>query len=369
MEILLSTLKWSAAAGTAALLLTLCKPLLDRRYSAKWRYAAWLVLALLLLLAPVRWEDRLPRRAEPPVIIDVPQADVDFRDGLTVRPAQAPAAPKEPGRPSPRESLPLETVLATLWLAGAGLFLLRHLAGTRRFARRARRWSRPAGEDAARLYESVRLEMGLGKAPPLAVSAQADSPMVLGLFRPRLLLPEGDFAPRQLAFIFRHELTHYLRRDLWYKLVLLSANALHWFNPLIYLLRREAERDLELTCDDAVMAGADLETRRAYSETLLSSIRPQKRKSLLSTHFYGGKEAMKERFRNILGKRGRKRGLAVLAAALLATVGAACAFGLRSGRPASMIRRSSPGSPACTRTRPSFRRRSCGRRPPRSGPP
>ena len=121
MEILLSTLKWSAATGTAALLLTLCKPLLDRRYSAKWRYGAWLVLALLLLLAPVRWEDRLPRRAKPPVIIDVPHAAVDFRDGLTVRPAQAPAVPMEPGRPAPRESLPLETVLATLWLAGAGL--------------------------------------------------------------------------------------------------------------------------------------------------------------------------------------------------------------------------------------------------------
>ena len=61
MEILLDTLKWSAVVGAAALLMTALKPLLDRRYSPKWRYGAWLVLAVLLLAAPVQWERLLPR--------------------------------------------------------------------------------------------------------------------------------------------------------------------------------------------------------------------------------------------------------------------------------------------------------------------
>ena len=106
---------------------------------------------------------------------------------------------------------------------------------------------------------------------------------------------------------------------------------MHWFNPLAWLLRREAERDLELTCDDAVVAGRDDEERRAYSEALLSSIHRQKglSRAALSTHFYGGKEVMMERFRNILGNRGRKWGGLVLAIALLATVAAACALGVK----------------------------------------
>ena len=54
MELMLSLLKWSVIVGAAALLLTLFKPLLDRRYSAKWRWGAWLVMAVFLLLAPVR---------------------------------------------------------------------------------------------------------------------------------------------------------------------------------------------------------------------------------------------------------------------------------------------------------------------------
>lgn len=332
MEVLLNTLKWSLAVGGAALVLTLLRPLLDRRYSAKWRYGAWLAMAVLLLLAPA--VSLLPPAAvEPPVVIEAPRVEVSVsrQSGLTLaapRPAAGPRSPESGGdRPA---AFPLERGLAALWLSGAALFLLYYLAGTWRFTRRARRWSRPAGADSRRIYEAVRREMGLKKAPPLRVSAAVESPMVAGPLRPVLLLPGEDFGDRELAFIFRHELTHYRRRDLWYKLILLAAGAVHWFNPLIWLLRREAERDLELTCDDAVVAGADGETRRAYSEALMASLRPQRGRSVLSTHFYGGKAVMKERFRNILGQRGRRWGAAVLAAALLVTVGAACAFGVRS---------------------------------------
>lgn len=319
MEALLNTLKWSAAIGGAALLLTLLKPLLDKRYSAGWRHGAWLAMAVLLILAPIQWDAVLPRSPiEPPLVIEVPTVSVSR--GVSPQPFGADLQPAAPA------ALSLEQVLTGVWLTGAALVLLYHLAGTWRFIRRANRWSCPAGEEIPQVYEGVCREMGLKKAPPLCRSAAVDSPMVTGLFRPRLLLPDEDMGARELAFILRHELTHYRRHDLWYKLILLLANALHWFNPLIWLLRRESEKDLELTCDDAVVAGADAETRRAYSETLLASIHRQRQRAVFSTHFYGGNSVMKERFRNILGKRGRKRGFAVLAAALALTVAAAGAF-------------------------------------------
>ena len=337
MEILLNTAKWSATVGAATLIFTLLKPLLDKRYSAKWRYGAWLAMAVLLLLAPVQWGRFLPQApAEPPVVIEVPRLEVTVspQAGLTF---QQPSAGVLRPDPVPRPVISLEKALTALWLSGTAAFMSYYLLGTWRFTRRARRWSRPAGGDAAQVYEAVRQEMGLTATPLLAVSFAVDSPMAVGLFRPRLLLPEECFESRQLAFILRHELTHYRRRDLWYKLVLLAANALHWFNPLIWLLRREAEQDLELTCDGAVVSGADDETRRAYSEALLASIRPRKGRAVLSTHFSSGKAAMKERFRNILGKRGRKRGLTVLTAALTVTVAAAGVFGVRSAAMDGML--------------------------------
>lgn len=337
MELLLDVLKWSVIVGAAALVLTLLKPLLDKRYSAKWRYGVWLVMAVFLLLAPVQWGALVPEApVTPPVVIEVPQMEVSVsrQEGLSIqrpavtpvaRPAGTVAAEKKPA------VIPLDKILTSLWLAGMGLFFVYYLFGTWYFNRKARRWSQCAGEDTLRVYEAVWQEMGLKKAPPLRVSAVVDSPMVIGMFRPCLLLPGEGFAEQELMFILRHELTHYRRRDLWYKLVLLAANGMHWFNPLAYLLRREAERDLELTCDDAVVAGRDALERRAYSEALLGSIHRQKGLGLavLSTHFYGGKEVMMERFRNILGNRGRKWGVLALALALLATVAAACTFGVK----------------------------------------
>ncbi len=345
MELMLSLLKWSVIVGAAALLLTLFKPLLDRRYSAKWRWGAWLVMAVFLLLAPVRWESFAPRTADgPPVVIEVPKVEVSVsrQEGIsfqrpqgTVPPPSVPAVrPAGMGPQVRNRTFPLEELLMTLWIAGAALFLLYHGLGTWFFTRKARRWSRSAGEETLRVYEEVCQEMGVRRPPVLRVSPEAGSPMMMGLLRPRLMLPTEDIGERELAFVLRHELTHHRRHDLWYKLALLLANGMHWFNPLIFLLRREAERDLELTCDDAVVARADAETRRAYSETLLASVHRQKglSRAVLSTHFYGGKEVMKERFRNILGKRGRKWGGLALALVLLGTVAAACTFGVKASQ-------------------------------------
>lgn len=338
MELLLHLLKWSMIVGAAALALTLLKPLLDRRYSAKWRYGAWLVMAVLLLLAPVRWEKAAPQvPVAPAVVIEVPEVEISVsrEDGVSFR------RPKTAGLPTvsvpaasavKSKTFPLEELLITLWITGGALFLLYYALGTWFFTRRARRWSRCADEETLRVFDAVCRDMGLRRPPALRISSAVNSPMMVGLFRSTLLLPGEDLDELELTFILRHELTHHRRHDLWYKLLLTLVNALHWFNPLIYLLRREAERDLELTCDDAVVAGTGPDIRRAYSETLLASIHRRKGlgRAVLSTHFYGGKEVMKERFRNILGKRGRKRGVFVLVAVLAVIVAAACAFALQT---------------------------------------
>ena len=97
-------------------------------------------------------------------------------------------------------------------------------------------------------------ELRVGRTPPLLHTPDVDSPMVLGLARPVLLLPEGQLPEEALEVVLRHELTHLKRRDVAYQALLLLARTVHWFNPLVWWMGREAGRSLEDTVS-AVLAG------------------------------------------------------------------------------------------------------------------
>ena len=96
--------------------------------------------------------------------------------------------------------------------------------------------------------------------------------MLIGFMKSTIILPERIYNERELLLILRHELVHYQQHDLWYKLVLLATNAVHWFNPLVYLMNRQANHDVEQVCDDKVVANQDMDYRKAYSLTILRCV-------------------------------------------------------------------------------------------------
>ncbi len=148
---------------------------------------------------------------------------------------------------------------------------------------------------------------------PLRVSSAADCPMLAGFIHPTLYLSDEHISRTDAAFIFRHELTHYKHGDLWLKLLLLAARCLHWFNPLVHLIARFAQEDIEAACDDAVVRGHDGAYRRAYGETILRSAiaQAQKRKALVSC-FGDDKKTLMRRFEGLFDKSVKKRGVALV---------------------------------------------------------
>lgn len=125
-------------------------------------------------------------------------------------------------------------------------------------------------------------------------------------------------------YILRHELCHLKRRDMLLKLVLLAANAMHWFNPVVYLMLRQADEDIELACDSAATDGLELPERAAYSRTLLAAVQSSVRALPATTCFGGTVERLKRRITNVLGAQ-KKRGLGVVALVLALTLTAGCA--------------------------------------------
>lgn len=325
----------SAAVGAAAAAITLLTPLWDRHLLTAGRRRVWCLLVLALLIAP--WL-RLPISAG----LSAADSQVPEEQPVAVQvlPEAAPATPLQPpslvtagaessgGTQSVQSPLPqvsLKAVTAGLYLAGAAIFLLYQIIGHLLFCRKVRRWARPA-EDPV-LLEQYRALTARDRRPPrLLVLPGLASPMLAGLLRPVLLVPRESGRPQMVQWVLRHELTHWRRRDLMWKALALAANALHWFNPLVWLLRRRLDLDLEQSCDESVLENADAADRRTYGAVILSAASGGRCPSV-STSLRGGARALRQRLGRILDRpRKRGRGWSVLCGVLcLALVLSACA--------------------------------------------
>lgn len=277
-------LEVSLSTAPVILLLLLLGPLLEKRYVPRWRCWAWLVVAVRLLV-PVNFSLPEPlvelappeftaapaatRSAAPISAAVVQSAPVPSspRPALTPRPDPVPPAASSVDEPAPLPSLSL--VLPWVWEAGALGVVLWNLVGWLRFRRWLKRWAVPESspEAAARAAELSPVPVRLLRCPGLS------GPMMTGLFRPTVLLPDPPPEDGSLSFVLLHELTHFRRRDIWYKLLLLLAAAVHWFNPLVWGMLRAAEGDLERACDADVLRTLPPEARDTYAAAILAAAR------------------------------------------------------------------------------------------------
>lgn len=309
----------SASTGVVIAVLLLLTPALRKGTWAKWRCLVWVLLALRLLLP-----FQLPA-IHAPLAVSLPDQVLITQAESTPSPGPVPgeASPAPQQRPvSGPQSLSLLDILSLVWAAGALGFLGFHLVGHLRF----RRWllrcqQRQETPQAEALAQALAKDLGLRRPIPLVVSRAAPSPMTLGFFHPLVVLPPRAYSQEELTFILRHELAHRKGGHLWCKLLLLLAQGVHWFNPLVHWMAHQAEADLELACDDQVVKDAAPAQRQAYAQTILSSLEASVSKAApLSTQFQGGTHTMKARFQNILAPAPRRWGRGLPALALLAAV-------------------------------------------------
>lgn len=337
---LLNLLKTSLLGSLAILAMLVLKPLWRERYRAKTRCWLWLALAVFLLL-PVDFSVKnAPVQAAPPkdytLFVGTDKTAIQSTDNLfgdmAEKSGQSPAQVRDTiiQRPvtNPEQKttryIPVTTILFYGYLAGAAAFLLYQGVSYALFRRTVRRWKRDVTRaDYAAMLSDTAHDLGVS-APEMIVCEAISTPAVTGLLRPRLLLPHERYDVQELRYILRHELCHLKRRDMLLKLVLLAANAMHWFNPVVYLMLRQADEDIELACDSAATDGLELPERAAYSRTLLAAVQSSVRALPATTCFGGTVERLKRRITNVLGAQ-KKRGLGIVALVLALTLTAGCA--------------------------------------------
>lgn len=207
-------------------------------------------------------------------------------------------------------SITLLDVAAFVWMFGSMFFISVHLISYLHYKRQVIKKGTSIKDTCIlRQVSELKREMHIKCTVHTVRFPDASSPMIIGFFKPVLILPDEKYTSEELFFILKHELVHCKRRDLYIKLLLVAANAIHWFNPFIWIMQKEAAIDMELSCDERVTQGADYAMRKAYTETLLSTLHKGcVKRTALSTQFYGGKQIMKKRFKNILNNGGKKNG-------------------------------------------------------------
>ena len=320
----------SITAIPVILLLKLLANKLSRAYVAQWKYWMWLVLAVRMLIP---WSPELPMRS---VEITIPESSVgveadeqtitlpreelqmsipepsEYQEKISEQPQmmeQQKVPAKEAASIPPLDRGDALVVAELLWITVAVGYLAYHIIVNCVAGRRLRRWSRPADSALISRLSEIVGESGIPKGLRILVNSRISGPMVMGLFQPKLYLPERDYESEDLQYVLLHELTHYRRKDLWYKALLLVVNGVHWFNPFVYLMCREAQKDLECSCDSMVMNGAEREERRSYANLILDTAAYQEvSRGVLASNFYGGKGDLKMRIQNIFDTGKKKKG-------------------------------------------------------------
>lgn len=121
-----------------------------------------------------------------------------------------------------------------------------------------------------KILHSCKEELGIKRNLTVYISEAKTSPFLYGILKPRIVLPDIEFTDKELHYTFMHELTHWKRRDTMIKGILLLINAIHWYNPLAYILRKDIDRYCEFSCDERVVASLNKQERRDYCELILS---------------------------------------------------------------------------------------------------
>lgn len=335
----------SVSGSILALVLFAGKPLLKNTVSKAFSYYIWLLVLLRLVIpvaVPVNAMGMLFGIGQPGVsVAPIKQTGIPVGDqtGQTVVPANTQAVLQENNEavhtqtPSDTQwSLDMwkliQNNLLWIWLAGAAVSLGWYVTAYIYFLRRIRRsCDMPHQKDLA-VFEQMRV----GKRIDMACSSLVSTPVLIGAFYPVIVLPQLAYVSNgmdeELKYILRHELTHFRRKDVLYKWLVVAVTSLHWINPLMLWIREEISRACELSCDEAVISGLSENERQLYGDTLLTFSAGSKLPAgIFATTLCEGKEQLKERLIHIM-KYKKKSALAVALTCILALVLMGCAAAL-----------------------------------------
>lgn len=310
-EFALHVLKLNIISAVVIFLVLGLSVLLKNRFTARWKYVVWLAVAVSLLV-PVRLPSdfslinfkvpgiessgnekitakRITSANADSANVNSPKvnsedsstADKKLQDTVvtdktsadTVLTDEVQSASKSAAL-SGRHIVPLAAkIFMIVWLAGVIIKLLAEICAYYFSMRSLKRMSFPVNDLMKwKMYRDVCEQKGIGRRPELMQNAGLSTPLLAGLFRTKLYLPAVGYSAEELKLVCHHELTHYLHKDLWYKMLLRICASVYWFNPALLFMLWEADKDIENLCDAEVVRVCSRAERKLYRKLLLRTV-------------------------------------------------------------------------------------------------
>lgn len=261
-------------------LMLLLRPVTAKLFSAKWQYRIGKMAIAFFLLPVSIFAGKLSYILPQPLTLSnysrvssmtipeaVPSNDLmDTMNSLIER--------HFPMTMEKHLSINVVQMILCIWLVGAVVFGIWHFYCRRRFTKQLLADSIFVPEDApaSTLLFSCKAALGIHGQVKLIQNPKIPTPMLVGLCHPAILLPTTNMQEIDLTLILAHELTHLKKKDLWVKMLMLLAGMLHWFNPFIYVLRKDISRWSELSCDETLAAKMSHEERILYGKAILNTL-------------------------------------------------------------------------------------------------
>lgn len=339
-------LSLSISGSMLAVIIFGIKPLIRNKLSKSVQYYIWLVVLLRLIL-PFSFETSImnnifykdnvtqatvaqggvnsPAKAVDNVDIYINGEDVSDAETLTL----SPALPKK------IDLIALiKNNLIYIWLLGVFVAFSINIWGYARFIKHLTSGNRPGKDEEIELLREL---LGNKNRVMLLRNKYAATPMLIGILKPAIIIPDIDFTNGQLKNILLHEIMHLRRFDIGVKWLTVIAASIHWFNPLMYFIKKEINKACELSCDECVIKSFRDEEKQDYGETLISMVAEHKYSiGILSTTMCEEKKTLKERLVSIMNHSKKSRLITIISATLIIIIvctsvvlGAGVGFGNR----------------------------------------
>ena len=250
MSLFSRVLNMSLAAGVVILLVVSARFLL-RKSPKIFSYILWAAV-LFRLLCPVALESRISVFSPFEPVFEDTTSPSQFDEvvyGVSMSQDEQLLVVQEPvEQPVVKEIQPEVPVVEIIWLAGTAGMLLYGVVGALRLKKH--------------------LNSAVWQRDNVFLTDCVGTPFVMGLVHPRIYLPQS-ISEDEKFYVLVHERYHIERLDHVVKLLAYLALSIHWFNPLVWVAFYLAEKDMEMSCDEAVMDTLGERVRADYALSLL----------------------------------------------------------------------------------------------------